>query len=616
MDLFSPLSINKATFKNRTVMAPMVTNSAGTDGSVTSSYRDFFLARARGGVGYIVLGGAFVHQDGRGFSRQLGIHDDSLIPGLEHMVQAIREHAGIGIQLSFKGAGRAPESYGINDIKSYREAFASAALRARKCGFDAVELHACHDYWLNFFLSPYFNHRVDEYGGDLENRFRLLRETVQEIRSSTGDNLVLGVRLSLADFMDKGLGLEETLEIGRRLEDLGVDYLSASVGIGPTQFRMTPPMEVARSSELPLSRALQQSVNIPVIGVGRLDRPQEFRDAVEKGHVGMAAAARALIADPDFVLKIRENEEDRIRPCIACNYCLSCLQRGEEVRCVVNPYVGRDLMDLPPLSRPIKVVVVGAGPAGLSAAAAAAKRGARVKLMDKNPKAGGALNTAKLPPFKEVIGDFAGYLFLEAERSGVEMAMGSEVSAQDLAREEPDEIILATGARPLVPLIPGLESANACTAEEILRNNRVEGGDFLVMGGGLVGLETAEYLCEAGAKVTVLEMLDEMGRGLVPMRLKLIMDRLITRGANLLTRAKVLSVHGRMVEVRVPAGVITMGPYDKIILAAGYESDCRLLEALEDKAPFRVIGDAAGPRSILEAVSEGFEAALALKGKI
>ncbi|MCK4984559.1 MAG: NADH:flavin oxidoreductase, partial [Desulfobacterales bacterium] len=254
MKLSDSFQIKNCRFSNRAVMAPMVPNSAALDGSVTREYENFYLARARSQVGYIVLGAAYVHPDGRGFQRQLGIYDDHLVPGLQSLVTSLAEHTRVGIQLSFKSLGRMPEDFSRNEIKEYRQAFVTAAIRAQACGFDAVELHACHDYWLNFFLSPHFNHRQDTYGGDLVNRFRLLKETAEEVRSAIDGDMLLGVRLSIDEFVDDGLTLRETTQVGRWLADIGVDYLSASGGIGITQYRMSPPMEVARGSLLPLAR--------------------------------------------------------------------------------------------------------------------------------------------------------------------------------------------------------------------------------------------------------------------------------------------------------------------------------------------------------------------------
>ena len=403
-----PLDIRGRQFKNRTVLSPMVPNCAGEDGSVTDAYRQFYQARAQ--VGYMVLGAAFVDPAGRGFQRQLGIHDDRMIAGLTELTQHLRRHTQVGIQLSYKSVGHLPEAFDLRDIASITQAFTRAAVRAGKCGFTAIELHACHDYWLNYFLSPHFNHRSDKYGGSPENRFRLLKEIVESIRAETGDELILGVRLSADEFVEDGLTLEDTLDTGRRLEQLGVDYISASGGIGLTQYRMSPPMEVQRGSLLHLSRALKEKLSVPVIGVGRLDRTEVFSGAISDGHADLAATARALIADPEYAVKTLEDKTGEIRPCVACNFCLLCLHRNEPVRCAVNPYLGRDLLRLPPLENSKKVVVVGGGAAGLSAGVAAAKRGARVQLFEQSPELGGVINLGMRPPFKDSLKDLVDYL--------------------------------------------------------------------------------------------------------------------------------------------------------------------------------------------------------------
>ncbi len=595
-------------------MAPMVLNLAAADGSATDALNDFYLARARGGVGFIILGGTFVHPDGRGFGHQLGIDRNELVPGLRKLTRSIGEHARIGVQLSFKSVGRPANDFNLAELRSYRRAFVQAALRARESGFDAIELHACHDYWLNFFLSPHFNSRCDDYGGSLENRFRLLRETVEEILSATGGSPVLGVRLSMVDFMDgAGLNLDETIEIGRRLETLGVDYISASAGIGTTQHRMSPPCEVPRGRLLVYGRALQQALSVPVIGVGRLDRPAVFREAVEGGHVQLAAVGRALIADPEFVDKIRRGHGNEIRPCLACYGCLSCLHRGEAVRCGVNPLVGRDLIRLRPLSRRLRVLVVGAGPAGLSAAAAAAERGAEVVLAEKKASPGGALGVAARPPYKETIGELSTYLVGKAKAAGVRFELGREITAQDVGGAAFDRVVLAAGSVPVWP--PGIspEDPRVVTAEAVLQQERIDPGRYLVVGGGLVGLETAEFLAELRADVTVVEMLDEMGRGLGPKRLKLLMDRLVKMGVNMIAKTQVLSVRDGMARVAVGLNETVLGPFDVVVSAAGYRPEAGLAAALEHRVKVTVIGDARQPRSIAEAISEGLEAALSLE---
>jgi 2,4-dienoyl-CoA reductase-like NADH-dependent reductase (Old Yellow Enzyme family)/thioredoxin reductase len=613
MDLFCPIEINGVRFNNRAVMAPVVLNCAGADGSVTPEFSDFYEARAMGGVGYIVLGATFVHPDGRGFGHQLGIDRDELLPGLSSLASVVRQHTRLGVQLSFKSIGFPPESFALADIRKYRRAFVQAAIRAREAGFDAVELHACHDYWLNYFLSPYFNRRTDEYGNGLDGRFRLLGETLREVLDAVGRDLVVGVRLSMVDFIDGGLGLGETLEIGRRLEAIGADYLSASAGIGITQYRMSPPSDIPRGSLLVYGRALQQAVSIPVIGVGRLDRPAEFREAVEGGHVRMAAAARAFIADPEFAAKIETGREVEIRPCQACNGCLTGLRQGTALRCGVNPYVGRDLANLKPLSRPRRVLVVGGGPAGLTAAAAAAGRGARVRLIERRPELGGALHVAGRPPFKSPLSDLARYLESEARSAGVDIDLAQEFRPELLTEDTPDEVIVATGALPWVPDCVPRGDERVVTAESILRRDGIAPGRYLVIGGGLVGLETAEYLAGHGAGVTVAEMLDTVGSGLGPMRLKLLLERLSRAGVNILTGARVTSVQDGHVRLDMGGGEIALGPYRLVVLAAGYRPDPVSTQAAGAGVTVRVIGDARTPRSIREAITEGLDAAMAME---
>ncbi len=405
-------------------------------------------------------------------------------------MQALGDRSRVGVQSSFKSAQKLPEHFTPAEIEKYRNAFSEAAVRAGECGFDAVELHACHDYWLNYFLSPHFNHRTDEYGGSPENRFRLLREIVEGVKASVRGSILLGVRLSMDEFIEDGLTLRETLEIGGRLQDLGIDYISASGGIGKTQYRMSPPMEVPRGSLLHLAQALKRIVSIPVIGVGRLDRPEVFRKAVEEGYADIAAAGRALIADPEYAAKVMEGRDKEIRPCLACNYCLVCLHRGENVQCAVNPLVGRDLLQLRPLAKKLKVVVVGGGPAGLSAAATAAERGARVQVLEKENVPGGMLNAAKVPPHKEAIQELIDYLGGQAVANGVEIKTGSAARVADILSLAPDRVIVATGSTSLSIRADGLaNNERVVLCEDLLRSERVvKGCKYLVVGGGAGGL--------------------------------------------------------------------------------------------------------------------------------
>lgn len=609
--LSDPLVIKGRRFKNRTVLSPMVPNCAGKDGSVTEAYRQFYQARVQ--VGYMVLGAAFVDPQGRGFQGQLGIHDDGMIEGLSELTRYLRRHAQVGIQLSYKSVGRLPEAFDLRDIASITEAFTRAALRAVECGFNSIELHACHDYWLNYFLSPHFNHRSDKYGGSPEKRFRLLKEVVQSIRAETGDELILGVRLSADEFVEDGLTLEDTLDAARRLEQLGVDYISASGGIGLTQYRMSPPMEVQRGSLLHLSRALKERLTIPIIGVGRLDRPGVFSQAISDGHADLAATARALIADPEYAAKTLEDKINEIRPCVACNFCLLCLHRNEPVRCAVNPYLGRDLLRIPPLENRRKVVVAGGGAAGLSAAATAAQRGATVQLFEQNRELGGVINLGMRPPFKESLKDLVDYLVNQAATNGVDIRTGITVTSDIIAQQAPDQVIIATGAISLKPQIEGIHSHdNVMTALDALALEEKRPGKYLIVGGGAGGLELAEYLVAEDIDITVIEMAEIIGTGLHTTRLQQMLERLEKAGVRILRNTRLLAIEGKDVKIAAADGVEALGPFDVIVFAVGYQSNANLAAEINADQAVTIVGDAVQPRTIYEAIREGFDAALSL----
>ncbi|RLE15383.1 NADH:flavin oxidoreductase [Candidatus Aerophobetes bacterium] len=609
--LFLPISVGQVSLKNRVVMAPMVVNFAAEDGAVTQEFCDFYTARAKGGAGLIILGATYVHPDGKGFKNQLGIHHDALIPSLRKLCQCLHPFCKVVVQLSLRFRERKPEDFSEQEIQKYIHAFAQGARRAKEAGFDGVELHACHDYFINQFLSPYTNNRRNRYGGSPEKRVQVAVDTLRAVRKEVGKSYLVGCRISVDEFVPGGLTLRETKEIARRLEAEGADYIHASAGIGETQHRMSPPMEVARGSLLPLAHEIQKSVNIPVIGVGRLDRPLVLKRALEEGGK-LAAVGRALIADPDFVRKIAENREDEIRPCIACNFCLWQLHQQKPVRCVVNPYVGKEGAKIVPAIQRKKVMVVGGGPAGLEAATVAARRGQRVFLFEKKQNLGGKILVGKVPPYKEPLQDFLKYLEYQVSHTEVELIIGKEVTLEIIKDYQPDEIIFATGSYPIKPEIPGINNPYVYLAEELLSSSSFVSGTYLVVGAGLVGLETAEFITARGGQVKIIEMTDKIGEEMPPIRRKLVLERLMEAGAEIIPNTKLISVEEHRITVKKNAKIQNLGTFDFVVLATGYRSNRSLISEIRNE-PFRrfEVGDCKKVRTIYEAIQEGFEAGCA-----
>ncbi|MEK7848287.1 MAG: FAD-dependent oxidoreductase, partial [Chloroflexota bacterium] len=467
----------------------MVTNFGGTDGHVTEPVKDYYEARARGGAGLIITEATCVDfPRGRGPKNQMVIDDDRFLPGQADLARVIKKHgAAAVVQLHHAGhaakssvtgqqpvgpsavprfAGdEIPRPLAMAEIKELVQRFAQAALRAKRAGFDGVEVHAAHHYLIAQFLSGAWNKREDEYGGDIRSRARFLLEVTRAVRAAVGKDFMVLVRLNGEEYgIEGGTTLEETLAVARMVQEEGIDGLHISAyGQGSQAFKAPEP-EI-RGGLVPLAEAVKKITRVPVIAVGGLTAPLGEK-ALAEGRADLVAMGRALIADAELPNKAAQGRAEDIVPCIACLECLNWVVfQRKGLRCSVNPALGHEGELLQPAAKPKRVVVIGGGPAGMEAARVAALRGHQVTLYEKGKELGGQLLSATVPPAKEDIGDLARYLAVKLKKAKVKVVLGTEPGLRQVQSLRPEAVVIATGVSPTVPAIPGIEKARVVMAE-------------------------------------------------------------------------------------------------------------------------------------------------------
>lgn len=495
-----------------------------------------------------------------------------------------------------------PRSLKIAEIHQIVRQYGEAARRVREAGCDGIEIAAGMGLLINQFLSPVTNKRTDEYGGSFKSRLRFLQEIISEVKGKGGGDLAYLCRISGEEFMDGGLTLKETAEIAKNLEHDGIQCLNVQAG----WHESTKPLiqsSVPPGSCVYIAESIKKVVNIPVIAAYRITTPELAEEILLQGKADLVGMSRALIADPEFPRKAKEGREQEIRPCIACCRCLDRIIYHEPLECTVNPWAGREAEWLrTPAAKPKKVLVIGGGPAGMVASTTASRRGHQVILYEKQEKLGGQLNYAALAPFKQEIAAFKKYLEGELNRSNVEVKLKASAEATKM---NPDVVIIAAGAHPLNLKIPGIEKC--ITALDVLSGKQT-GERVLVIGGGMIGCEVAEYLAGRGKKVIILEMLKRIGADIGPSTRWVIIGRLRDAGVRIETNAKAIAVTESGVRVERD-GKQEEFHGDTVVLAAGMSSVDGTPGQIKAPQVYR-IGDCVSPRKIKEAVEEGTKAAL------
>jgi 2,4-dienoyl-CoA reductase-like NADH-dependent reductase (Old Yellow Enzyme family)/thioredoxin reductase len=625
--LFEPMKVGQFTVNNRVVMSPMITGFGEAAGYITNRHIDYYVARAKGGVGLIILECSAIEPIGRSKVGQLMLLDDSYIPPLRRLVEAVHQE-GVKIVCQVHHAGRVsrpdvfPEGalavgpsdvpfwgrrikpLSFSEIREKVELYGAAARRAKAAGFDAVEVHGAHGYLPEAFMSPYTNKREDEYGGNYENRMRFTLEILKRVREEVGEDYPIFFRISGDEFVEGGLGIQENCVIAKTLVEHGVNVLDVSAGIKETGHMITPPMCVPPGCNADMSAEIKKGIKVPVIVDGRINDPALAERILQDGKADFIAMGRALLADPELPLKAREDRPEDIRKCIAC---LECTNFAEAVVCAVNAELGREReYSLRKVEKPKEIWVVGGGPAGLEVARVAALRGHRVTLFEKTTQLGGKLLLAAVPPYKEAVKDVVSYLSTQVRKLGVKVKLEVEVDAKRIKKGKPEVIILTTGGSPLIPHIPGLENGKTMTAEAILKGAPLASEKaILIAGGGMVGCETAEYLAQKGKKVTIVEMLPEIATDMPPRPKVMLLDRLQKLEVRVLKNTKLEEISGGKAVVTLADGKKSAVESNFIVLAMGSVPDDSLATSLKKAGiAFYSVGDCRTPSNILGAIRD------------
>ena len=635
--LLAPGRIGSMRVKNRMVCTAMVTQYCDEDGMPTEQYIRYHEEKARGGWGLQITEDYAITPTGKTFARLPGLWSDAQVPAHAEFVRRVHRAGGcVAAQLVHPGretsssvAGaqpvapsavcepsldETPRELSREEIHGLVESFAAAAGRAARCGFDAVELHGAHGYLLGHFLSPASNKRSDEYGGTLRNRARFAVEVVRAVRGAVGPNFPIIYRLNVDDCIEGGLTVREAQAAARLLEEAGVDMLNCSQGVYASVDAIIPSAATPRAAFAENAAAIKRVVDIPVSAVGRINDPDVAEALLASGACDFISMGRASLADPHFPRKVQQGRAEDIVQCVGC--CRGCSgqnNRGQRVACVLNPYTGREgTYDVTPVEKPKNVVVAGGGIAGCEAAIAAARRGHRVTLLERDAKLGGQWNLAAVPPGKQDYGSFVAWQACQLRKLGVDVRLGRDATVDAVLALAPDSVVVATGSDSWHPGIPGLVEC-AVDAREILSGAKSVSGEIAVLGGGLVGAETAALLAEAGNAVTIVEMRGELAPDAEPTPRKHLAGVLGSHGARVQLGARVLEIASGKVLVEQAGEEAALGPFDAIVTAFGSKPRSTLATQLSALGmEVSTVGDARAVRDAFSDVREGFEAGLAV----
>ena len=621
--LFTPAKIGSLELKNRCIMAPMSAALANPDGTVSDELIAYFVARAKGGMGLIMTEYAFVQPNGRSSDHQISVAEDSMIPGLARLAEAVHENgAKICLQLQHGGRRSCVESTAPSPIpfdkghptprvlttaEVYKlvDDFVAGAVRAKKAGYDMVEVHCAHGYLLNDFVSPRANRRVDEFGGSMEGRARAAVMIIRGIKEACGADYPVSVRLSGEELVTDGNRKRDSAAMAQLFEEAGVDLINVSCGVNGVGYGIAPAAKET-GHNVEAAEEIHRVVDCAVSVAGRINEPEYAEAILRAGKAEFVSFGRALFADPEFANKAMEGREEEICPCVGClQRCYGSYGHGGVYRsCMVNPFAMRETtMKLEPAEVKKKIVVVGAGPAGMEAAWTAAARGHAVTLYEKEASVGGQFQIAAMPPHKQLLARAITYYYRMCQKYGVEMHFNTEVDKALILAQKPDAVILATGGTPIRPRIPGMEEVQTLYGSEVLMGAPLKGDRCLVIGGGSQGAETADYLGQLGYEAAVVEMRDGIALDDAEATRRMLLERFAQNHVQCYTGATVKHVYADGVDYEKDGEIKSLRGYDNIIISIGVRSFNPLEEQLKGEAAQVItIGDASEAKNAVNAL--------------
>jgi len=632
-ELFNPGKIGALETKNRIVFAPMVTRYVTPEGGITQRMIDYYVARAEGGAGLIVVEAAYPRASG--YPGRIYLNDDSFVSGLKKLVEAVH-NAGAGIvaevnihrgradefdpasasPVKHPVTGTVPRQLSIEDIRKLEDDFARGISRVMESGFDAVMLHGGTGYLVAEFLTPLVNFRTDEYGGDLRRRARLLLELVDITRKVAGPGFPVIQRLTADDKLPGGFGPPESISVCSMLQEHGVDAIDIVAGSQETTHWTFPSLYMPEGCNADLAASIKHRLHIPVFVAGKIITPGTAERILENKQADFVDMGRALLADPDLPRKTMTGEVDEIRQCLTCQRCLEIMTiQLKPVKCTVNPAAGSErewARKTAPAIKKKKVLVIGSGPGGMAAAVTAALRGHNVTLWEIGNVLGGQLNVASVPPGKTHLRTINDYFQRQLLHQNVSVELNKTATPTDVKSFAPDALIVAIGSVPFVPDIPGIDNRIVVDCRRVLAGHVVTGKTVVIIGGGLIACETADALTEQGKDVTLafpetaalsLEIVDRSITNVLLQRLK---DRNVVMVDGV---TQFSEISGRGLRLTDKNGNDVLLEADSIVLAAGSRPDRRLIESLACIVPETYeVGDCVQVGRLLEAIHGGTEA--------